>query len=308
MPDKTRRIKNKKDIHKTGTLSIEALNIAETGSSLQMSPGPSTILETPKPPVNLSKAATNSKTIVYNNQKFPVWTVHQSIKGFESRDTIYISIDIEAYERNANILTELGIIIHHPPIEKRGISTGVYPIHYIIKEATKYRNGRFVSDHRYEFSYGVSRVVSLKVCQTAFEKILSHYQLLAEENGFRIVMVGHGFSNDLRTLNKHGFKIPHGLGIIDTEYLWKESTNCRFSSLPKILKYLTIPHGLLHNAGNDAFLTLDLCFKLSDVQFRRLWSLEEIDFTKVDVELVKEDKSTFKDCIYLNDALSGVLA
>jgi hypothetical protein len=280
--------------------------LSQDGGDLTKVMGELSVDEAAQSDPTSSSSSVMSTSLKYKGRENPVWTLQQSVDAFENKDTIYLSIDIETYEREPGLLTELGIIISHPPIATEGKFPITYPIHYIVKETSKYRNGRHVADNKYSFSYGTSRVVEGEVCKQAFEEILSHYQRLARENNLKIVMVGHGFASDLRVLTKLGFNVPTDFHIIDTELLWKSQRLARFSSLGKILKYLEIPHGLLHNAGNDAYLTLDLCFKLSDVQFRKQWKLDNNDLSNVSVE-VKRDAKSYEVCNDLDEALRGIL-
>lgn len=259
--------------------------------------------QNPTPDEQIAQPYTSKKR--YKNFDNVILTLEESIKAYEERNTIYISVDMETFESNRRLLTEVGMAVHHPGIADKNIPPTTKAFHYIIKENIKHRNGRFVADHKFDFSYGISRVVSLTLCRLAFQSVISHCQKLAQEHSLGIAMVGHGFDSDMMVFANAGIHIPHEIDIIDTEQLWKV-TQAKFSSLGKILKYLKIPHGLLHNAGNDAFLTLDLCLKLSDVSFRKLWRLDE-GVTADRVVEISKVPSTSIECQSLEMAIDGLL-
>lgn len=86
---------------------------------------------------------------------------------------MFISLDIEQYERNLSKVTEIGVSMYYPlkteSTDSLNTATGyLFPdiraAHFIIKENHKFRNGKFVEDNRFRFAYGKSAYFSQNEC------------------------------------------------------------------------------------------------------------------------------------------------
>jgi len=148
----------------------------------------------------------------------------------------FICIDIENYERNQKLTTEIGMSIftrHQEPVTR----------HFIISEYIDLYNGRFVEDNKMNFNFGTSEIVSLKDATNIVKNELSLGDTL----------LGHGMSEDIKVLNRLGIDIPTKL---DTQVLFKLLLNeNKTVSLGNVLKHFDINGRNLHNAGNDSHYT-----------------------------------------------------
>lgn len=209
--------------------------------------------------------------------------VKKGMEWYVSRSAIYFSLDIEYWERNSKLLTEIGFAVYDPSEMVQGTERIGFPIikasHFVVKENKGCRNGQFVSDNKFNFSFGQSIVMPISHCRTAFETVIKHYEQKADRLGMDLVLVGHDVSGDIRILKKHEFYVGgESVERFDTLTAWKATPNVNYGALTRILKQLKIPHGLLHNAGNDAYLTLQLALNLCDPAFRQLKRLDIGDF------------------------------
>uniref|UniRef100_A0A060T532 ARAD1B04576p n=1 Tax=Blastobotrys adeninivorans TaxID=409370 RepID=A0A060T532_BLAAD len=199
-------------------------------------------------------------------------------KWINSQKTIFLSIDVECWERDNKKLTEFGVAVYDPE-ENRADSR--YPeircTHLIVQEHVRMTNGRYVSDNKHNFSFGRSLVMPNQQCEKTLSSIIDHYVQLAEKRGpgHQVVYVGHGFGADLDFLKHGGYNVPQ-LPVMDTMVAWKACRGIRFAALSTILNFLRIPHGLLHNAGNDAYHTLQVMLRICDPQYRKLKGLDEV--------------------------------
>lgn len=199
-------------------------------------------------------------------------------KWINSQKTIFLSIDVECWERDNKKLTEFGVAAYDP---EENQTDSRYPevrcTHLIVKEHVRMTNGRYVSDNKHNFSFGQSLVMPDEQCKQTLSRIIDHYVQLAEKRGpdHQVVYVGHGFRADLDFLEHGGYKVPQ-LPVMDTMVAWKACRGIRFAALSTILNFLRIPHGLLHNAGNDAYHTLQVMLRICDPQYRKLKGLDEV--------------------------------
>jgi DNA polymerase III epsilon subunit-like protein len=205
--------------------------------------------------------------------------LNEGKKIVSERSAIFLSLDLEMWERQPSRLTEIGLAIYDPTDQPPNTSKAAFPVikagHYIVKENFKCYNGRFVPDHKCHFSYGQSLVLSIKDCRRALEDIVEHYKVKARQENRTLMLVGHDVKGDVTLLRRNGFKFED-FKVIDTLSLWKANPSAEFGALAKVLKYLNIPHGLLHNAGNDAYLTLQLMLCLCDTEYRKLKDLDGV--------------------------------
>jgi len=179
------------------------------------------------------------------------------IKEKIDNDKLYICLDIEAYERNHDYLTEFGWCL----FKKNGEIIKIK--HAIVEEYRNYHNGRYVPDNKDYFNFGESEV----------EKLKDIYREL--KNDFEKVnyLVGHGINNDIRFLKKikvdvskfkkmnSGSKIDD-YGIIETMDLFSGFFLTKPVGLEKSLRRLEISYKRLHNAGNDAYYTMKVFLEI----------------------------------------------
>ncbi|ORX78785.1 hypothetical protein BCR32DRAFT_269883 [Anaeromyces robustus] len=182
----------------------------------------------------------------------------EAIKEKIDDDKLYICLDIEAYERNHDYLTEFGWCL----FKKNGEI--IKKKHAIVEEYKHYKNGRYVPDNKEHYNFGESEIIKLndiyKELKNDFDKV--NY------------LVGHGINNDIRFLKKikvdvskfkkmngNGSKIDD-YGIIETMDLFSGFFLTKPLGLEKCLKKLELPYEKLHNAGNDAYYTMQVFLEI----------------------------------------------
>jgi len=181
----------------------------------------------------------------------------ESIKEKIDDDKLFICLDIEAYERNHDYLTEFGWCLFRKkgePIKQK---------HLIVEEYQGLRNGRYVPDNKDNYNFGKSEVKRLE----------DIYKELKDDFDKVNYLVGHGINNDIRFLKKikvdvskfkkmnNGNKIDN-YGIIETMDLYSGFFRTKPVGLEKSLKRLEIDYKNLHNAGNDAHYTMEVFLEI----------------------------------------------
>ena len=225
--------------------------------------------------------------------------LEKCIRLMASQRAICFCLDIEAFETNQNVITEIGISIYDP---RENMVPSMVPItknyHLIIEESLELRNQKWVCDYKDCYLLGESYVLSLKECVHFIQSLINYYlvPVTEEDKTWSRAFVGHHVSGDLKWLETIGVKFP-GRGyeghldhtlllaetpgdldvfILDTEQFYRKSYGEKGSSLGKILRLFEIPHAFLHNAGNDAYYTLHLFMKFCDVNFRKISGMDDV--------------------------------
>ncbi|KAG4100692.1 hypothetical protein H8356DRAFT_304832 [Neocallimastix lanati (nom. inval.)] len=182
----------------------------------------------------------------------------ETIKEKIDNEKLYICLDIEAFERNHDFLTEFGWCL----FKKNGEI--IKKKHAIVEEYISYHNGRYVPDNKNNYNFGKSEVVKLK----------DIYKELKNDFDQVNYLVGHGINNDIRFLKKikvdvSKFKKMNGnsnkiddYGIIETMDLFSGFFLTKPVGLEKSLRRLEIPYKSLHNAGNDAYYTMQVFLEI----------------------------------------------
>lgn len=165
---------------------------------------------------------------------------------------ILIAIDIEAWERNINKVTEIGIAVYNPDDQLCSILPNIYQFHILIKEHEKMYNGRYCPNNKGNFMGGVSYTLELAESKKFVESVINKYIRESKEG---IVLVGHHIEGDLKWLRSIGIQFPGDVPVVDTARIHSLSYESG-GSLRGLLRKVGIPHGYLHNAANDAYYTL----------------------------------------------------
>lgn len=211
----------------------------------------------------------------------------KGMKWLENRSKVFVAIDLEYWEVNNKFLTEIGIAIYdttqiapdsHPILPK------IKACHYVVSENKNKTNGKFVPNNMFKYSYGETLIMPMKECRRAVDGILAAY---AKTNN--LVIVGHAVGGDIRVLKKNGFKIPEH-EVLDTMSIWRLTRKSGFGSLDKLLTYFDIPHGIMHNAGNDAYLNMHLFLALCDPEVRLSKNLDDMEASSLDPETTSGGK------------------
>ncbi|KAF9446955.1 hypothetical protein P691DRAFT_803252 [Macrolepiota fuliginosa MF-IS2] len=197
----------------------------------------------------------------------------------------WCAIDFEGWERDHTIITEMGFSILRwdadgQPTRESG--------HWIIKEAEGYRNGTYVPDYRYAYNFGTSEKIPRSTFKSRVRELIE--QLRAEGP---LYLVFHDNSQDIKYMTSSTIDAPlddlsyllpdnaptTGLFVVDTSDLFGAliglSTGQR-RSLEKTCRMLQIDTSFLHNAGNDAYYTLEAMIQMAqgeavDEQREKRW-------------------------------------
>ncbi|KAK2630155.1 hypothetical protein QTJ16_000975 [Diplocarpon rosae] len=188
---------------------------------------------------------------------------------------VFVCVDVEAYERNSRLITEIGIstldtldLISLVPGEG-GVEwmKKIRARHFRISDHKHLNNGNFVAGCADRFEFGDSEFVSLKdaphVVASCFKPPFSksdETDFNQEQPKRNIVLVGHDVGADVVFLQSIGYDVTNLSNLLeqaDTAVMWrylKRELNPR--NLASILAELGIIGWNLHNAGNDAAYTL----------------------------------------------------
>ncbi|KAK0748659.1 hypothetical protein B0T21DRAFT_279486 [Apiosordaria backusii] len=173
----------------------------------------------------------------------------------------FVAIDLEAWERNQDKITEVGIAILDTP-DIRDMAPGwngenwrdaIKARHILVAENMDLKNGRYVKSCPERFDFGQSEFVWGK-------DIPQILKFLVNDSPHQVVLVFHESAADikfLQTINYNIYEANNVLEIVDTKDLYQyviRSPNQ--PSLDTVCEYLGIQTRNLHNAGNDAVYTL----------------------------------------------------
>ncbi|KAI0191506.1 hypothetical protein EV127DRAFT_480447 [Xylaria flabelliformis] len=200
-----------------------------------------------------------------NSSAVTSWDVSK-IVPFKARESVrFVSVDVEAYERDTRVVTEIGLavldtddIVNVQP-GKRGENWFplVQAYHFRVKERSYIVNSEFVQGCPEAFDFGKSEMVPLKDIKKAVGKILGDHE---SEDRRPVIIVGHDIGQDLNYLLRIGYnpwRVSHIVDEVDTKTLFQRiqrSPNGR--GLATMCAELGIPGCHYHNGGNDAVYTL----------------------------------------------------
>lgn len=234
----------------------------------------STETGTPDPLYNLFLAHIDQ---YFASQRFTMNTQQQqSLRG--CMEKVYTKklplfcFDVEAWERNNNLVTEIGIAIFDPKGQEFSAFPHIKLYHIIIEEHAKKRNGRFVPDNMSNFVGGTTHVLPELEARKFLNKMIHKYFIDDPER--KAAFVGHHIGGDIKWLKTIGVDFPDGCPIIDTYKIFQLSHGKTGGGLRQILRIMDIPHAYLHNAANDAYYTLLAALSWCDPNLRRLKKLD----------------------------------
>ncbi|KAK6529174.1 hypothetical protein TWF281_008360 [Arthrobotrys megalospora] len=179
----------------------------------------------------------------------------------KGRDYTYFSIDIESWEKNHDIITEVGLTKYLPGVRDESGKQTSDPVsdHIIVKEHRRYKNGDYVADASGNFEFGNSKQIPLADIKTTIAMFMD-----VPENHQRI-LVGHDINADIEYLRKLGYddELKDFAMILDTVEIWKAVADTFDGiSLGRLCRELDISAWNLHNAGNDARYTMEAFIKM----------------------------------------------
>ncbi|GAM88352.1 hypothetical protein ANO11243_063850 [Dothideomycetidae sp. 11243] len=193
---------------------------------------------------------------------------------------VLVSIDVEAYERNQSIITEIGVATFDiatiastaPGHLATDWQQQIRGRHFRILEYHNLVNTKFVQGCPENFRFGKSEMVR---CAEIPNLLASCFRF---EYGLQptgdsvtnrpVVLIGHNTQSDVKYLRKIGFNVtdvPSLISMQDTAqiYGFLSGNIDQTASLAKVLEEVKIDAWHLHNAGNDAWYTLAACLGLA---------------------------------------------
>jgi hypothetical protein len=196
---------------------------------------------------------------------------------------IFICIDVEAYEKNNNFVTEIGVstldttnLFESPPGD--GCSqwnSMIRSRHFRIKDHSHFRNGAYVEDCADQFDFGHSEWIELedasRVVASCFKPPYSNLSIptnqINHDERRRLVLVGHDIKTDIAYLRRIGFDVTNNQHIVealDTALMFRALKHeAHNRSLGVVLFELGLVGWHLHNAGNDAIYTLQALLNIA---------------------------------------------
>jgi DNA polymerase III epsilon subunit-like protein len=163
-----------------------------------------------------------------------------------------VSIDFEFFinKDDSYHVTELGIAFN-----ENGKNQA---FHFLIEEHYQKKKNQALQKR---FDFGETQVIKEKQIPKLIE--------MAIQNAKYILF--HEQREDYEILNQMGIKIPEEITVIDTQlsykrYFRKKGSLPNGEKLEGLLSMCKIPYKNLHNAGNDAYMTLMLLQKMSAIQ------------------------------------------
>ncbi|KAH6682101.1 hypothetical protein B0J14DRAFT_230794 [Halenospora varia] len=200
----------------------------------------------------------------------------------QEKDVVFIAVDVEAYERNHNIITEIGIATFDtadiasvvPGEGGKNWLPLIRARHFRIKEHKSYVNAEFVRGCADGFEFGESEFISLNDAPRTVANCFKHpfsgpaTKLPADQLPTRnVVLVGHDLKADVEYLRKIGYDV-YNLGNlleeVDTAKMWQWVTkDHQPMNLVRILTEFDLPRWNPHNAGNDAVYTLQAMISIA---------------------------------------------
>lgn len=235
--------------------------------------------------------------------------IEKTILTISRRNSILFALDIEGFESNQNIITEIGISIFDPRenLPEFGLMTPIlHNYHLIVSEYLTLRNKNFLSDLKDCYLLGESLILTYEQCTTFIQSLINFYMLpkTEEDKTWGRCFVGHGISNDLTWLRSMNVELPTKMKdisfryqpsrtletayIIDTSKFHQILYGDMYGSLGKLLKLYNIPHSYMHNAGNDAYYTLQLLLTIGNYKFRELHRLDDLKYMYQKIHMLQE--------------------
>ena len=183
--------------------------------------------------------------------------------------TMFLSVDVEAYEFDQKRITEIGIstletvdLFGIPPgVNGKNWAAKVQSRHFRIQEYAHLVNKKHVKGCPDKFEFGKSEFIPLKDVKSTLERCFlpSDSPLgLYPDGTCKVVLVAHNASADIKYLTDIGFNVTEKISdCIDTSDLYRVvRRQAREFGLSTLMLRYGISGDHLHNAGNDASYTL----------------------------------------------------
>jgi hypothetical protein len=185
---------------------------------------------------------------------------------------LFVCVDIEAFEFNQKLITEIGIstlstaaiVNREPGPAGKEWATLINSRHLRIIEHQKYTNKVHVENNAENFTFGKTEWINLSNVIPTLEAAFNPGEAASTRSHFpgnrqsKTVFVAHNKGGEFKYLTELGFNInKHVDDCIDSSDIFQVARrDTRQSALFKILLGYGIAAPYLHNAGNDARYTL----------------------------------------------------
>lgn len=204
---------------------------------------------------------------------------------------LFVSVDVEAFEHNQRLITEVGIstldtkalLGIQPGVRGSNWVGKIRSHHFRVREHGHLVNKDHVEGCPEKFDFGESGWISIKDVSKVLEECCHPAWVSHSCETYKVVLVGHDVSADVRYFNKIGLNIVEMFfDYIDTSNLYKASNrDNRQYSLSALLLQYGIAARNLHNAGNDARFTLDVMVAIALDHFQNKKSAEDWEIEKL---------------------------
>ncbi|KAG5639275.1 hypothetical protein H0H81_004936 [Sphagnurus paluster] len=270
---------------------------------------------------SLKKIDKNNKRLKGSN---PVLTsrreAFERVRSFwAEKRGVWCAIDFEAWERDHTVITEFGWRLVGWTDDKKEVQEAG---HLIVDEHQKFRNSQYVPEHRYVSSSYFSEQISLIVLKdygfgeseivkkVAFKSRVCDFITQLGKYG-AVFLVFHDNNQDIKylrsdsinaTLEGLSYVLPDtmpdgGMFVVDTSDLFaalEGATTADRRGLGRMCNLIQIPTKNMHNAGNDAYYTLEAMISMAggdpvDIQREKRWPNQTGQGVKVDFKPHEEN-------------------
>lgn len=197
--------------------------------------------------------------------------------GIEPQNSVvFIAIDLEAYELDQSIITEVGLaILDTAKISNVAPGEGsknwfdrIQARHIRVKEFSWAQNSRHVQGRAEYFDFGESEFIEVAKIASVLKETIEVASGEGEAAVKRpVVLVFHDQSADLKYIRMLGYDVATAdniVEVVDTREMYQYlSRSNNASRLSNVCSYLDIPWKNMHNAGNDAVFTLQAMIGLA---------------------------------------------
>lgn len=186
---------------------------------------------------------------------------------------VLAAIDVEAWEQDQGKVTEIGLAVVRltcraaATLESPTISVDFRHRHLLVKEHLAMRNGRFVEDNKDSFLFGDSELVCLEDAGRELSAELHRAD-------FIVGQAPHGDLKWLRDIGVTGIGVTgeDAAAVVDTQLLAVAGAGpgvdvLNVSGLKALADHYALDPRHLHNAGNDAAFTAQVCLSQLGVAF-----------------------------------------
>ncbi|KAF8076494.1 hypothetical protein FPV67DRAFT_1618269 [Lyophyllum atratum] len=220
---------------------------------------------------------------------------------------VWCALDFEAWELDHTVITEFGWSLFGWRDGEEVQESG----HLIIDEHQKYRNSKYVPEHRYDYGFGESEIIKKAAFKT---RVCDFITQLAQYGA--VFLVFHDNNQDIKYLRSPSIGAPldglsytlpdampdDGLFVVDTSDLFAALEGAGTAdrrALGRVCNLIQIPTKNLHNAGNDAYYTLKAMMSMAagdpvDIQREKRWPNHTAKGVKVDFK-PHEENSDYSD-------------